>query len=245
MKKMLLTAMLLTGCATADQVQNMQKEIDALKTEVETLKKSPAAAAPAAKTATANDGDEQAAQTLLREMQQALSENKVDEAKAKYTEIKSKYSSTRSYKGAAKLGAELEVFGKPAPSAFDVKEWFIGDASAINLAKGVNVLVFWEVWCPHCKKEVPNIQATFDKYKGQGLKLVGLTKMTRNKTKEDVMGFLKEKNVTYPIALEDGKLSSYFNVSGIPAAAVVKDGTIVWRGHPARLSDEMLEGWLK
>ena len=38
-------------------------------------------------------------------------------------------------------------------------------------------------------------------------------------------------------------MSQHFNVSGIPAAAVVKDGKIVWRGHPARLTDEMIQGW--
>ena len=74
--------------------------------------------------------------------------------------------------------------------------------------------------------------------------MVGLTKMSRNKSKEEVMSFLQDKKVSYPIAKENGKLSSHFNVSGIPAAAVVKDGKIVWRGHPARLDDAKLEGWL-
>ena len=58
--------------------------------------------------------------------------------------------------------------------------------------------------------------------------------MSRNKSKEEVMSFLQDKKVSYPNAKENGKLSSHFNVSGIPAAAVVKDGKIVWRGHPAR-----------
>jgi hypothetical protein len=35
-----------------------------------------------------------------------------------------------------------------------------------------------------------------------------------------------------------------FNVSGIPAAAVVKDGVVVWRGHPARLNNDILTGML-
>ena len=59
--------------------------------------------------------------------------------------------------------------------------------------------------------------------------MVGLTKLTRGKSKEEAMSFLQEKNVTYPVAKESGDLSKHFNVSGIPAAAVVKDGTIVWR----------------
>jgi hypothetical protein len=39
-------------------------------------------------------------------------------------------------------------------------------------------------------------------------------------------------------------MSTYFGVRGIPAAAVVKDGQIVWRGHPARITEDMLKGWL-
>jgi hypothetical protein len=35
-----------------------------------------------------------------------------------------------------------------------------------------------------------------------------------------------------------------FNVSGIPAAAIVKDGKIVWRGHPARLKPENIDKML-
>jgi thioredoxin-like negative regulator of GroEL len=50
--------------------------------------------------------------------------------------------------------------------------------------------------------------------------------------------------VDYPIAKETGELSRYFNVSGIPAAAVIKDGKVVWRGHPAQLKEDQLKSWL-
>jgi hypothetical protein len=29
-------------------------------------------------------------------------------------------------------------------------------------------------------------------------------------------------------------------VTGIPAAAVVKGGKVIWRGHPAQLTDDVL-----
>ena len=56
--------------------------------------------------------------------------------------------------------------------------------------------------------------------------------------------FLKGKDVSYPVAKHDGKVNSEFGVGGIPAAAVVKDGVIVWRGHPARLKPEKLKSFL-
>ena len=248
MKRFLLASVLLTGCATADQVKDLQAKVDSLTVKVETLEKAPAAkATPAAAKAGAevDKEAETAAQALLKEMQELMGKGEIDGAKERLATLGSKYSATRTYRRAQKLGAELEVFGKDSPASLTVDEWYVGDASAVNFSKGTTLVVFWEIWCPHCKREVPNLQKTFDTYSSKGLQMVGLTKLTRSSTKEKAMDFIKEKNVTYPMAKENGDLSKHFNVSGIPAAAVVKDGKIVWRGHPARLSDEMIEAWLK
>jgi outer membrane murein-binding lipoprotein Lpp/thiol-disulfide isomerase/thioredoxin len=245
MRQIIFSALLFTGCATADQVKDLNSKVEEMEKKITELEKAPKAAAATAKTAEANPADETAAQALLKGMQEDLGKNDVAGAKAKYAEIEKKYASTRTFRRASKMGKELEVFGKAAPAAVTVDEWWIGDASSVSFEKGVSLLVFWEVWCPHCKREVPNVQKTFDTYSSKGLQVVGLTKLTRGKSKEEAMAFLKEKNVTYPIAKENGALSKHFNVSGIPAAAVVKDGTIVWRGHPARLTDEMITDWLK
>ena len=246
MKQFLLASVLLTGCATADQVKELQESVDALNAKVEKLEKTPAKAttAKAAAGAEVDKEAETAAQALLKEMQDLMGKGDIPTAKAKLAELGSKYSATRTYRRAQKLGAELEVFGKDAPASLTVDEWYVGDATAANFSKGTTLVVFWEIWCPHCKREVPNLQKTFDTYSSKGLQMVGLTKLTRSSTKEKALEFIKEKNVTYPMAKENGELSKHFNVSGIPAAAVVKDGKIVWRGHPARLSDEMIEGWL-
>ena len=62
--------------------------------------------------------------------------------------------------------------------------------------------------------------------------------------RESVRSFIEDNGLDYPMAKETGALADYFNVKGIPAAALVKEGKIVWRGHPMRLTDEMLRGWL-
>ena len=63
-------------------------------------------------------------------MQEAMGKNDIAAAKAKYAEIEKKYSSTRTFRRASKMGKELEVFGKKAPASLTVDEWYIGDASA-------------------------------------------------------------------------------------------------------------------
>ena len=61
-------------------------------------------------------------------MQEAMGKNDIAGAKAKYAEIEKKSATTRTFKRAAKMGKELEVFEKAAPSAMNVDEWMIETA---------------------------------------------------------------------------------------------------------------------
>ena len=69
-------------------------------------------------------------------------------------------------------------------------------------------------------------------------------KEKKSATEEKVRAFVNEHSLTYPIGKEDGGIARLFNVSGIPAAAVVKDGEFVWRGHPNGLSEACWNKWL-
>ena len=136
---------------------------------------------------------------------------------------------------------EEAVVGKEAK--WEIAEWIQGETS-LEESKAT-MLVFWEVWCPHCKREVPKLEETYQKMKGDGLNVVGLTRLTRGTTPEQLDAFLKENHVSYPIARDDGTMGDHFAVQGVPAAAIVKDNTIVWRGHPNKLNDEMLRATLR
>ena len=73
----------------------------------------------------------------------------------------------------------------------------------------------------------------------------GVTRLTRDTSPEQLHAFLSENGVTYPIARDDGTMGEHYAVSGVPAAALVKDGQIVWRGHPSRLNRSMLTATLR
>ena len=209
-----------------------------LRYEIEKLKGSKSSKKPSV-------DDEAAAQDLLDELQLAISVNNISKARSVYNEIEENYSSTRTYRRAAKVGQELELFGKPMLNFNTVDiNWLQGQESPQLGQDGLTILVFWEVWCPHCKREIPNMQKMLDTYNKDGLQVVGFTKVSRGKTEEEVKQFLKETGVSYSIGVEDGTLSKYFNVSGIPAAAVVQNGTVVYRGHPVRITDEMITEWI-
>lgn len=236
-----LAALLVGGCATTEQFQALEEEVKTLNERVDTLEKTKGAGGGAA----VDPKAEEAAKALYEEITGLVGKGEMAQAKAKAADLEKKYSSTTTFKRARKLVAELQVVGNPVPPTWNtsIEKWYQGEGE-VDLLTGTTLVVFWEVWCPHCRREVPELKATYSSFKGKGLSVVGLTKITRSATEEKVVEFMKEETVSYPTAKENGDLSKAFNVSGIPAAAVVKDGKIIWRGHPARLNDEMLNSWL-
>ncbi len=234
---------LLGACAPADKVDALEKRVAGLEEEVKTLKSAPAR--PGAQAAANVDpAAEAAADELLKEIAGLAKEGKYDDAKQRLEKLKTDYGTTQTYKKARRLEQELAIIGKPAPATWDIEKWYQGKDQVKLDGSGTTLVVFWEEWCPHCRREVPELVKTYDALKGQGLQVVGLTKITKSSTEEKVQAFISEQKINYPIAKETGALSEHFGVSGIPAAAVVKDGKIVWRGHPASLSQDQLKSWL-
>jgi thiol-disulfide isomerase/thioredoxin len=142
--------------------------------------------------------------------------------------------------------SSLKLLGKPAPE-WDVDEWIGTDLGNVADLKGKAVMVvFWATWCPHCRKAMPDIEAKYNKYKDDGLVVVGLTRNSRGQTTDKVREYLSENGYTIPIAIDPGSTSRNYGVSGIPAAAMIgKDGTVIFRNHPAQITDEVIEEALK
>ncbi len=231
--------------AQNDRIAEQQKAIEAQQEAISSLNEKMAERTPANRHRANDEEAERAASELYRTIAMSankiLSPEEIQVIKITIEQMKTQYENTRASRRISSLARELEVLGKSVPSKWDVeklhKRWKYNP-------KKVTLLVFWELWCPHCKREIPNLDATYDKYKAKGLDVVGFTKLTRSSSKEKTLNFLKEENVGYPTVQEGGDISSHFNVAGIPAAALVKDGKVIWRGHPARLSDEMLDSVL-
>lgn len=239
---MLLAGGLLATSACADP--ELEARLTALESKVAAMEKAgPAGPAGAPAAPAANQEEETAAGNLLKEITEASDAGQFDVAKAKLAELKEKFGNTRAAKAAVRLESELEVIGRPE-AALTVERWYQGNEADIRGGKAT-LYVFWEVWCPHCKREVPKLSETYTKFGSKGLKMVGLTKQTRDVTEQQVTDFIRDQKVNYPIAKEQGDaLSQAYGVRGIPAAAVVKNGKVVWRGHPAKITDQMIEGWI-
>jgi outer membrane protein assembly factor BamD (BamD/ComL family)/thiol-disulfide isomerase/thioredoxin len=184
-----------------------------------------------------------AARALASVGKVALDKEDHDRARRLYKRLVESFPTDRlAAQGRAALES-LELLGQVAPE-LAVAEWIgpVGKTIADSRGKPV-LLVFWATWCPHCRKEMPRLEADiWKKYKEKGLQVVAVTRHSRGQTNEKVVEYRDENSITMPIAVDSGTTSRAYGVSGIPAAALIdKDGKIAFRGHPAQVSEEMLK----
>ena len=91
---------------------------------------------------------------------------------------------------------------------------------------------FWASWCVPCKKEIPYLIQLHNKYKDQGLTVLGVN--IADKT-ADYKRALETLNINYPqleipsYAKENG--AKLYNIKSIPHIMLIApDGTILKRG---------------
>jgi len=92
--------------------------------------------------------------------------------------------------------------------------------------RGKVVLVnFWATWCPPCRKEMPDLQALYDKYKDRGFLVLSIS----DEESAKVSPFIAERKITYPVLLDPGrKVNEAFVVEGIPKSFVYdREGKLV------------------
>ncbi|MDP2316633.1 MAG: TlpA disulfide reductase family protein [Pseudomonadota bacterium] len=241
MFRLAVISLALTGCVQKSEFDALEARVKAAEEKVATLEKAPAGRGAAAPTASPEE--EEAAGKLMTEVQEAMKGNDYATAKTKLADLTGKFAGTKAGKAASRMASEVNLIGTVA-APLEMEKWFQGKAELGG--DKATLLVFWEVWCPHCKKELPKLAEEEGKYKAKGVQIVGITKVTKSATDEKVEEFIKESKAKFPIGKEkDGSLSKAYSVSGIPAAALVKDGKVIWRGHPARLDEATLDALLK
>ena len=99
-----------------------------------------------------------------------------------------------------------------------------------EISKGKPVLVnFWATWCGPCIAETPDIVKINDEFKSKGALVIGISTDRDEDALSLVSGFVKEKNVTYQIVIDNGDLEEAFGgLRGYPTSFYIdKNGKIV------------------
>jgi peroxiredoxin len=106
--------------------------------------------------------------------------------------------------------------------------------------KGKVVLVnFWATWCPPCRKEMPDLNALYLRFKDQGFVILAISDEAADKVKP----FIAERNISYPVMLDPGrKVNDLFQVEGIPKSFVYdREGKLVAQSIDMRTQKQFLE----
>jgi cytochrome c biogenesis protein CcmG/thiol:disulfide interchange protein DsbE len=108
--------------------------------------------------------------------------------------------------------------GKKAPD-FALKD-LSGKSISLSDYKGkVVFLNFWATWCPPCRQEIPGFIKAFDKYKDQGLVILGVAVSDRENS---VKNFVDRNKINYPVAMGDMKIvQDYEPGQYIPATVII------------------------
>jgi peroxiredoxin len=106
--------------------------------------------------------------------------------------------------------------------------------------RGKVVLVnFWATWCPPCRKEMPDLQSLYNRFKDQGFVILAIS----DEKGATVKPYLAEHNVTYPVMIDPGdKVNKLFQVVGIPKSFVYnREGKMVAQSIDMRTERQFLE----
>ena len=122
--------------------------------------------------------------------------------------------------------ARLEAEDQRRASADFTLQDLNGKQWKLSSLRGQVVLVnFWATWCSPCRKEMPDLDALYSRFRKKGLVVLAISDEGTDK----VTPFLREHNVAYPILLDtDRAVNKLFSVEGIPRSFVYdRDGKLV------------------
>jgi len=139
----------------------------------------------------------------------------------------------------AEAMAKLEANDAKRQSADFTLSDLQGKAWHLQELRGRVVLVnFWATWCPPCRKEMPDLDALYNKFKDQGFVVLAISDEEAAK----VSPYLAEHKVSYPVLLDPGrKVNDLFIVEGIPKSFVYdRSGKMVAQSIDMRTRSQFL-----
>jgi thiol-disulfide isomerase/thioredoxin len=115
-----------------------------------------------------------------------------------------------------------------------------GNSWTLTSLTGKVVLVnFWATWCPPCRKEMPDLEVLYQRFKGNGLVILAIS----DEVERDVKPFLANHKFSYPVLLDPGRrVNDLFRVQGIPKSFLYdRTGSLVAEAIDMRTRAQFLD----
>jgi thiol-disulfide isomerase/thioredoxin len=142
-------------------------------------------------------------------------------------------------------GAAADAAGKTCDGTSMAKLDFVlndhnnAPVKMANFKGKVVILNFWATWCGPCKEEIPAFVELYDRYKEQGLMIVGVS---IDDSVEQLRPFMQEWHMQYPVLQMNPDIeTAYGPFYGVPMTFfIARDGTIC-RKHMGPATKEQFE----
>ncbi len=134
--------------------------------------------------------------------------------------------------GPVTLPATLQTAGlevSPAEAAlapdFLLERLDAGEIRLSELRGQPVILNFWATWCKPCRTEMPQFVEAYDRYRDQGLVIVGVN---LQEGKSIVRPFAEDFGIEFPIAIDrDGEVGDRYRLLGLPTTFFIdREGVI-------------------
>ena len=166
----------------------------------------------------------------------------MDQAGLKLAMMEAQYPEVKQTPAYTKIMNEFNTIGIEA-GPLQVAKWYQGAITFDDV--DVVLIVFWESWCPHCQEDLPRLQRIAEPFEEQGFVILGLTRVAEPATDESVLGFITEYDIHFPIARDTGIMAQRLAATGVPAAAFIKQGKVIWRATPDLITAETIAAALQ
>ncbi|MFE8696027.1 redoxin domain-containing protein [Cytobacillus sp. FJAT-53684] len=108
--------------------------------------------------------------------------------------------------------------------------------------KGKKVILnFWATWCPPCKAEIPHMQDFYESSDKTKVEILAVNLTTSENNPGNIKGFVKERNVTFPVLLDqDGDVGDLYRAITIPTSYLIDSNGIVRKKIIGPMDKEMM-----
>jgi len=123
------------------------------------------------------------------------------------------------------LNGPLQWQGRYAPD-FEI-ELMNGEKFKLsdNVGNKVIILNFFETWCGPCKEEMPELNAFYERHKGEPFILIGIN---AGENADKVRAFMREFGVGFPLGIDNNdKIQKAYTVRGFPTTVFIGADGIV------------------
>lgn len=107
----------------------------------------------------------------------------------------------------------------------------------------VVLLDFWATWCHGCMTEIPWFMEFQDKYKGDGLAVIGVS--VDDDGWKAVKPFQAERKFNYPIVIGNQDLKKLYSVEAPPVAVLIDRGGKIVEIHQGVVEKDAFENEIK